>query len=276
MKLCWICPTWNRPECLRNLVRQFLAQDYPRDKLQLIILDDAEQYETQNGDRWKIVSLKRVIVDPAFSTLPAKYNALLKLVPIDCDAVVIAEDDDDYHPLHTAACAAALRHANWCKPSRVRSDFAPSGEPADGRFHASLAMRRDWLMSHGGWPISNRADFDQQLIAKLTAIEPPADPLSCRLPGLQGVLMRHCYPMTYTFRWGSSGHTHAQAYTRGPDDCDWLQRARGASGPVEYVGKLFPDEQASETQTVRESCRERMTRRDLSQFAMSGSFDGES
>lgn len=234
MRLCWICPTWNRPKCLANLVRQFLAQDYPRNELQLIILDDAGQYETQAGDRWQLIS-----VSTPFDSLPTKYNALLDLVPQGVEGIVIAEDDDEYHPLHSAACAAALKLGLWCKPSRVRSDFAPiTGEPSDGRFHASMAFRREWLIGHGGWPETRRADFDQQFIHKLTAIAPPVDPLTLRHPGLAGLLMRRKFPMTYRFTWGSSGHAHAQSLTRGPDDEGWLERARAAARPVHYVGKL--------------------------------------
>lgn len=263
MKLCWICPTWNRPKCLVNLVQQFLAQDYPADDLQLIILDDAGQYDTQEGDRWQIVT-----VPTAFTTLTAKYNALLRLVPADCEGVVVAEDDDGYEPLHTAACAAALAVGFWCKPSRVRSDFEPSvGEASDGRFHASLAFRRDWLIGHGGWPETPRADFDQRLISYLQNFAQPVDPLTLMLPNLEGLLMRRKFPMTYRFNWGSSGHTHAQAFTRGPGDEGWLGRARAAAGRIQYVGQLFP---------LPETQRHTLQERDVSQFATSGSFDGES
>ncbi len=289
MKMAWICPQWARPECLRSIVRQFLAQDYPAEDLQLIILDDSGQFDTQAGDRWRIInvreSMEQMRMNPLvdsriasfrrnrpFDSLPEKYNALLDLVPPDVDGVAVIETDDLYGPLHTAACAAALRRGHWCKPSRVLSDFAPlEGEPADGRFHASLAFRRQWLLDQGGWPETPRADFDQQLIAKLTRIEPPVDPLTLPLPGLEGVLMRRKFPMTYHFTWGSSGHTHAQAVTHGPDDVDWLQRARAAAGPISYIGKLFPD--VDRPPVVLHEVRQP---RDLREFATCGSFDGES
>lgn len=237
MNLCWICPTWNRPKCLANLVRQFLSQEYDRGQLELVILDDAQQYTQQFGGepgrRWYL------FCEPQpFKTLPEKYNALLKLAA-PADAVIVAEDDDEYHPLHTAACAAALEHGEWCKPSRVRSDFAPQGEPADGRFHASLAFRREWLLANGGWPDTSLPDFDQQLIRKLTKIEPPVDPLRIRQPGLVGTLMRRTFPMTYKFCWGSTQHSHAQASARTPADQDWLERARTAAGKIHRIDKLL-------------------------------------
>lgn len=260
MKLCWICPTFGRPECLRQAIADFLAQDYDRDELSMLILDDAGQYENQTGDRWQIVSR-----DTPFQSLPGKYNALLGLVPRDVEGVVICEDDDRYHALHSQAVAAALQRGCWCKPSRVLSDFAPiTGESADGRFHASLAFRRDWLISHGGWPETKRADFDQQLIRYLSNFAQPVDPLTLLLPGLPGVLMRRKFPMTYYFSWGSSGHTHAQSVMRGPDDEGWLARARAAAGPIDYVGKLF--------QSSRRTSPEP---RDIGYFATPGNFDGE-
>jgi hypothetical protein len=50
---------------------------------------------------------------------------------------------------------------------------------AVGRSHASLAFLRKLFDRIGGWPLTNRGDFDQQLIARLTAIEAPGDP--CQL-----------------------------------------------------------------------------------------------
>ena len=38
-------------------------------------------------------------------------------------------------------------------------------EDATGRFHASLAFTRQAFEQVGGWPLTLRGDFDQQLIA---------------------------------------------------------------------------------------------------------------
>lgn len=222
MTLTWLCPTWNRPACLRELVRQFLAQDYPRDQLQLLILDDAGQYDNQQGPGWQLISFAR-----RFHSLPEKYNALLSLV--NTDGVIIAEDDDLYSSRHSSACAGALQFGNVSKPSVVNVQYGPEHTESDpGRFHASLAMRTEFLRSIGGWPITTRADFDLQLIAKLrrtgTRIVDP-----CELG----------YPPTYTFRWETSGHYHAQAYGHGPDDPGYYDRAAAASGAIQFVGKLF-------------------------------------
>jgi hypothetical protein len=66
----------------------------------------------------------------------------------------------------------------WSKPSFVLSSYTGrlEQEDATGRFHASLAFRREIFDRIGGWPLTKRGDFDQQLIARLHAIEAPGDP----------------------------------------------------------------------------------------------------
>jgi hypothetical protein len=40
-------------------------------------------------------------------------------------------------------------------------------EPAQGRFHGSIGFRRSLCERIGGWPETLRADFDQQMLARL-------------------------------------------------------------------------------------------------------------
>jgi hypothetical protein len=49
-------------------------------------------------------------------------------------------------------------------------------EDATGRVHASLAFPREIFDRIGGWPLTKRGNFDQQLIARLHAIAAPGDP----------------------------------------------------------------------------------------------------
>ena len=58
------------------------------------------------------------------------------------------------------------------RSSSVLSTYTGKHEVEDaiGRFHASLAFRREVFDRIGGWPLTKRGDFDQQLIARLTAI----------------------------------------------------------------------------------------------------------
>ena len=220
MRLTWCAPTWNRPVCLRNLVAQFIAQEHKESDL--LILDDSGQYTNQEGTGWQLISFNR-----PFHTLPEKYNALLGMAT--GEGIVIAEDDDFYSPQHSTACEAALQEAAWCKPSKVKSLYGGKEniEDAAGRFHASMAFRCDTLRAYAGWPVSQRGDFDQQLIAHMSG-------LACGDPIALG------FEPTYTFNWDRSYHSHGQSAIRGPHDCEWLQRARVAAGPIEYVGQLFP------------------------------------
>lgn len=222
MKLTWICPTWNRPECLRNLIAQFKAQEHKESEL--LILDDSGQYSNQEGSGWQLISFKR-----PFHTLPEKYNALLGMAT--SDAIVIAEDDDLYSPQHSSACEAALQVGRWCKPSKVKSLYGGklNIEDSAGRFHASIACWCRNLRHVGGWPITQTGDFDQQLIKRLETECPASDPIALG------------FEPTYTFNWDKSGHSHGQSAMQGPRDQEWLTRARIAAGPIEYVGELFPD-----------------------------------
>lgn len=232
----WICPTWNRPRLVRELIAQFLKQEPGSHAVALIILDDAGQYDSQQGDdgqgghHWKLVSFNH-----PFRTLGDKYNALLAMV--DTEITVIAEDDDLYAPHHTAAMRFALEGTSpVAKPTRIRVEYGGQKkvESDPGRFHASLAFRTEFIRQIGGWPTNHRADFDLQMIAKLrsaclkaTGSSEFADPL------------KFDTRESYTFRWETSGHTHAQAYGAGPLDEQWLAKARDAAGPiVKWLGPI--------------------------------------
>lgn len=107
----------------------------------------------------------------------------------------------------------------WSKPSKVLSDYTGQiqEEDAIGRFHASMAMTRSAFDQCGGWPLTLRGDFDQQLIARLNAVGMPADPCTAAGPG-------------YVFRWGSTGAYHGQALMNGPEDESWYERCTQVSG----------------------------------------------
>jgi len=85
---------------------------------------------------------------------------------------------------------------------------------AVGRFRSSLAFERELFDRPGGWPLTKRGDFDQQLIARLTAIEAPSDPCQLDSP-------------SWIFRWGQTNVYHGQAFMRGPEDEGWYERVAG-------------------------------------------------
>jgi len=70
MKLAAVCCTFRRPHLLGELIESFLRQDYPRELRELIILDDAGDYDNQQGDGWQLISMPR-----RFRSLGEKRNA---------------------------------------------------------------------------------------------------------------------------------------------------------------------------------------------------------
>lgn len=96
------------------------------------------------------------------------------------------------------------------KPSGVLSDYTAQieEEAASCRFRASLSFTRLAFQKVGGWPLTLREDFDQQLIARLTGLGPAGDPCVLASP-------------SYVFRWRSTSANHGQALMRGPEDERW-------------------------------------------------------
>lgn len=91
-----LCPTFNRHSFLHIAVYQFQYQDYPKDRMDMIILDDTpsgpwEDAEEvmKNDPRVKyIYSKERYII-------PKKRNTLNDMATGD---IIVCMDDDDYYP----------------------------------------------------------------------------------------------------------------------------------------------------------------------------------
>lgn len=218
-----ITPLWNRPKLLPSFIRMIQNMDYPREQFCHLLLDDSGQFTTQEGTGWQLIAFKR-----PFHSLPEKFNALLGMVTTRF--VMVGEDDDLYLSPALKAHAAALEKGDVSKPSKVLTQCGgrEQVEDACGRFHASIAFRADVARKLGGWVITDRADFDLQFLARLRDGANVVDPLSLG------------FSPFYVFRWETSLHSHAQGVGHGPDDEGWLERARAAAGPIEFVGKLFP------------------------------------
>jgi hypothetical protein len=219
-----LCPTYRHPALLANSLALWLAQDYPLDRRELVILDDGQTFDAQFGDGWKLISAAT-----RYPSLPAKYNALLGMMAPETDVVLVYEDDDIFLPRYCSTHAQALENAEFSKPSRILSDY--TGELAEengaGRFHSSMAFRRELIERIGGWPDTKRADFDQQLMRRLaTESKGIGDP--CQFA-----------PPQYVYCW-RTGAAHCQSTMRSPDDTDWYERGEKAYKPVPFVGTLRP------------------------------------
>src|SRR5512137_1054339 len=95
-KLACVCCTYARPDLLCQSLQCYLMQDYPADRCELIILDDANQYVSQTQTEpktWHLVTSSR-----RFRTLGEKRNACAALASADVDAYVVWDDDDIYLP----------------------------------------------------------------------------------------------------------------------------------------------------------------------------------
>jgi len=150
---------------------------------------------------------------------------MLAIAP-PCDAYAILDDDDVYLPWHLQAHAATLEDHAWSHPSRILSHLCRvlHEEPAAGRFHGALAFRREAIEAVGGWRQDARADFDQDLIARLRArFGPPGDPCDYG-------------PPSYVYRWESSESVHCSGLMTSPDNTDWYARVplteRGTVGEL--------------------------------------------
>lgn len=221
-----LCSTYRHPELLASTLAQWNAQDYPADQRRLLILDDAQTFDSQQGDNWDLVSWPT-----RFPSLPAKYNHLLSMVPDDATGVLVMDDDNTLLPGYVSAHASALEKAEFSTPNIVFTDTAGyvKVEHINGWFHSAIGIRLDLMKRIGGWPNSPRADFDYQILGALhqhakSKAEPWATVADCQ----------------YVFRW-NTGRAHGQwTHKDGPGDEQWYDRCAIAYTPVPYVGQLVP------------------------------------
>lgn len=233
MRLLCICPTYGRPTLLANSLALFQQQEYPRDQCKLLILDDAGQYDPQEGTNWSLVS-----TGTRFASMPTKYQALFALENIldkelcKWDAVVVWDDDEVYLPNHLKLHAEMLNYSGWSHPSRVYCCYDPIKiEQVGGNMWASLAVSTrllqqiDWT----DWFKMREAAFDFKFMEKLGKIEGPA---------------RH-HELSFMFRWGSTGAPHLQWYIASPDDTETYNKF--PKNETRYVSVLEPklDEESS-------------------------------
>jgi hypothetical protein len=192
MKIAAVCCTYLRPKSLGQLIYCFLQQDYPH--RELVILDDAGQYDNQQGDRWRLVSVGR-----RYATLGEKRNAAAALVAEDVAALAVWDDDDLYLPWALRASAAALQHARWSRPSLVlhpQPDGSLRQHLTGGLYHGGWAYCRQAFQRLGGYPAVDNGE-DQALAHRLKrAAVADADP--CRLG----------FPPFYVYRWGTANGWH--------------------------------------------------------------------
>ena len=194
MRIAAVCCTFLRPRQLGHLVHCFLKQDYPAEKRELVILDDAGQYDNQQGNGWRLISLPR-----RYSTLGEKRNAAAALVSHDVEALAVWDDDDLYLPWSLRACVAALKVAPWSRPSLVlhpQKDGSLRQHETGGLFHGGWAYARKVFRQVGGYPAKDNGE-DQAFARRLKrAGVTQTDPTELGLKPF------------YVYRWGTGDGWH--------------------------------------------------------------------
>ena len=237
MHLVCLTPTYGRPSLVRNALALFLRQQLrPGDTAHMIVYADDGLIPAQRGQlglcSWEVMA------SSTWVPLTEKYAPMLAHAnqhrdgPVD--AWIVWDDDDVYLPWHLSAHADALTNAPWSHPSRAYSTYqidpmreAPKEKTLHGsHYHGALAVRGDLMREIGGWPITDRSDYDKQMLAACRRVAgPPADPCE------------HSQP-SYVYRWKDTGRDHCSARIKDRR----YQQPRIQEPPI---GKLTPEMDAA-------------------------------
>jgi glycosyltransferase involved in cell wall biosynthesis len=87
-------PTYNRRPFIENMLRCFRNQDYPKNRMEWIIVDDGTDKIRDLIDKANIPQIQYFAVDKKM-TLGAKRNLMHKHVK---GTIIVYMDDDDYYP----------------------------------------------------------------------------------------------------------------------------------------------------------------------------------
>jgi hypothetical protein len=213
MKIAAICCTYKRPEQLETAIESFLRQDYPAELREMIVLDDAGQYENQSGEGWRLAS-----IPVRFRTLGEKRNASAALVSADVDAYCVWDDDDVYLPWHISAAVAALADAAYTIPTVIYKDKRNQLERKANQylFHGAWSFRRTAFDHVGGYPFIQSGQ-DQGLLRRFKSEK-----------------LRRANPIkfdprpSYIYRWYTAHSKHISAM--GADGYEQL--ANDAADPI--------------------------------------------
>jgi len=202
MHLVALCPTYGRPSLVRSALALFLGQTLrPGDSAHLLIYADDGLLPSQSGGTSPLTW--EVMATDTWIPLTAKYAPMLAHAG-HADAWVVWDDDDIYLPWHLQAHAEALVDGEWSHPSRAWSTYGGLHlRPlAHRHYHGALAVSGPLMAELGGWPQTDRSNYDQQMLAAcLHTAGPPSDPC-------------HHAPSSYCYRWADTGRDHCSARIR--------------------------------------------------------------
>jgi glycosyltransferase involved in cell wall biosynthesis len=154
-----ICPTYNRRRFLPYLLRMFNAQTYPKDRRELIIVDDSPETNEDIIAQFNVDKNIRYFYVKDKMELGKKRNYINSLVKGD---YVVCFDDDDYYPPERISHAITILQGSRNKPedqiagsTRIAIyytaldqiyEFGPYG-PKHGT-NGTFAYHRDFLKKH--------------------------------------------------------------------------------------------------------------------------------
>lgn len=229
MRIVCLMPTYGRrKELLENSLACFVSQTHAEKKL--VIYDDLGTLAQTRCDREDVVIVSR---NSRCSSVGAKYNDLFAAMPPeDYDAIAVWDDDDIYLPDYLVTHAEVLKTAKWSKPSQIISAYfdPPRIESAAGRFHGSIAVRRDMLQDLANrfgtpWIDTTRATFDQEFLTRCTQYSPPGNP--CQIA-----------PPQYVYRWQGTKSGHCSGLM---DRATWYRDYQPDSRALISVMEPRPD-----------------------------------
>ncbi len=231
-----ICPTWNRPCQLGNLIACFEAQTH--DDRRLLVLDDAGQIPRMSGDRWAIHSTPH-----RFPTLGYKRSTAADLAfnrwP-EIDALAVWDDDDVYLPWQLSALAEALQRKPWAQPRHIltpgrdcykRYETFRREAPDDIGYHGGWGFRRQAFEQLGGYAsVSNGEDFDIAARA-LELLGPSADTISAEHPD-----------PGYVYNWQGGAGKHLSAMGPPGDESGYRKIGQQKIEPVDRLEIRLPED----------------------------------
>jgi glycosyltransferase involved in cell wall biosynthesis len=171
-----ICPTYKRPKFLATAIKCFEMQNYPKDRCEMIILDDAGQYQGDiKGENWRIVTQPE-----RETTLAGKLNKIASMANPETEVLVVWEDDDMILPWHLMSIVRSYKKDSEqiFAPNFAYSNYDQKvgevmKENVKGRFHGAWAYTKKMWDRVGGYDDVARIDFDQMMYNKCTSVSEP-------------------------------------------------------------------------------------------------------
>lgn len=169
-----LCPTYNRSKFLPLLIRNLKVQDYPHNKLEIIIDDDGTEPFIDNYDDFVniIKPIKsKIIRNKNRRTIGEKRNNLIKNA--SNKIVVFMDDDDFYQSTYISHSFETMRENNaecvGCNKMIFLFDpysnddfyFLTCGENKELIHECSMMMTKKWYKATSKFPKSSRGEGKQ-------------------------------------------------------------------------------------------------------------------